>query len=229
LQLKPARFDYIAGEKNNLGFIAQDVQPVIPEAVVVANQTTGMLGLKTDFILPYLVGAIQEQQGQIDSLKLQLNRDGMLNATGTVDLAAPSPNFVQMIANALQSLGMVLQDGVANLKGVVASVITSDLITSKKSVTEQMCVKDSGNSDICLTGDQLKELIQRAGSSSTMIKTNPPAASDVSATTTEAISGAEQGDGVVASTTEEISQEQTAVILNQIAAESASSTEEVSQ
>jgi hypothetical protein len=68
LQLKPARFDYIVGEKNQLGFIAQDVQQVIPEAVVVTNPTTGMLGLKTDFMIPYLVGAIQEQQTQIENI-----------------------------------------------------------------------------------------------------------------------------------------------------------------
>ncbi|MFA5724998.1 MAG: tail fiber domain-containing protein [Candidatus Omnitrophota bacterium] len=69
MQLKPARFDYIKGEKNQLGFIAQDVQGVIPEAVIITDKKTGMLGLKRDFIIPYLVNAIKEQQGQIDALK----------------------------------------------------------------------------------------------------------------------------------------------------------------
>jgi hypothetical protein len=62
--LKPARFDYISGEKNQLGFIAQDVQNAIPEAVV-ADAETGMLGLKTEFMIPYLVKGMQEQQGVI--------------------------------------------------------------------------------------------------------------------------------------------------------------------
>ncbi|MFA5063472.1 MAG: tail fiber domain-containing protein, partial [Candidatus Omnitrophota bacterium] len=65
MQLKPARFDYIQGAKNQLGFIAQDVQQVIPEAVSIANPDTGMLGLKTDFIIPYLVNAIKEQENKI--------------------------------------------------------------------------------------------------------------------------------------------------------------------
>ncbi len=69
LQLKPARFDYITGDKNNLGFIAQDVQQVIPEAVVITNQSTGMLGLKTEFIIPYVAGAIQELSKRLIGLE----------------------------------------------------------------------------------------------------------------------------------------------------------------
>jgi hypothetical protein len=69
MQLKPAAFDYISGSKNNLGFIAQDVQEVIPEAVSVTNPETGMLGLKTDFIIPYLVNAIKELKTKNDSLE----------------------------------------------------------------------------------------------------------------------------------------------------------------
>jgi hypothetical protein len=73
LQLKPVKFDYINGEKNQLGFIAQDVQPVIPEAVVVTNKTTGMLGLKTDFIIPYLVQAIKEISATINTLTTRVD------------------------------------------------------------------------------------------------------------------------------------------------------------
>jgi hypothetical protein len=68
LQLNPVRFDYIRGQTNQLGFIAQDVQGIIPEAVTVADNQTGYLGLKTDFIIPYLVNAIKEQQKEIESL-----------------------------------------------------------------------------------------------------------------------------------------------------------------
>ena len=73
MQLKPAKFDYITGAKDNLGFIAQDVQAVIPEAVSITDPATGMLGLKTDFIVPYLVGAVQEQQTQITAVANQIS------------------------------------------------------------------------------------------------------------------------------------------------------------
>jgi hypothetical protein len=175
LQLKPARFDYIAGEKNNLGFIAQDVQPVIPEAVVVANQTTGMLGLKTDFILPYLVGAIQEQQGQIDNLKLQLDGNGLLNSTSTLAALQSNSGWLDAIKNAIVTL---FQSGIDGIKNFAA-----DKITSKQSVTDQLCVKDSGNNDICLTGDQLKDLIDKAGSSVTINQTFTSPVNDATTTT----------------------------------------------
>jgi hypothetical protein len=69
MALKPATFDYIDGVKNNIGWIAQDVKEVIPEAVSTISETNDQLTLKSDFIVPYLVAAIQEQQSQIEELK----------------------------------------------------------------------------------------------------------------------------------------------------------------
>lgn len=66
-QLKPARFDFIKGEKKQVGFIAQDVREVLPD--VVKEGTDGMLGMKTESLIPYLVKAMQEQQKEIDGLK----------------------------------------------------------------------------------------------------------------------------------------------------------------
>ena len=72
LKLKPAKFDYTSRVKNNIGFIAQDVQEIIPEAVTVVNDETGMLGMKSDFIIPQLVNAIKELKAQNDALELRL-------------------------------------------------------------------------------------------------------------------------------------------------------------
>ena len=69
LKMKPKHFDYIDGVKDNIGFIAQDIQEIIPQAVSISEESTGMLALKTDFIIPHLVKAIQEQQAQIEELK----------------------------------------------------------------------------------------------------------------------------------------------------------------
>jgi len=69
LKMKPKHFDYIDGQKDNLGFIAQDIEEIIPQAVSISNEETGMLALKTDFLVPYLVKAIQELQAQITELK----------------------------------------------------------------------------------------------------------------------------------------------------------------
>jgi len=77
LQLKPAKFDYIDGIKNNIGWIAQDVQEVIPEAVSTVHKDNDQLTLKTDFIVPYLVKAIQELKVENDTLKEILQRNNI--------------------------------------------------------------------------------------------------------------------------------------------------------
>ena len=40
---------------------------------IVTEGPDGMLGMKTDSIIPYLVKAIQEQQKEIEELKAKLN------------------------------------------------------------------------------------------------------------------------------------------------------------
>lgn len=68
LVLKPARFNLINGEKNQVGFVAQDVEGVIPEAVTL-DKDSKMLGLKTDFIVPYLVNSVKELHQLVQELK----------------------------------------------------------------------------------------------------------------------------------------------------------------
>jgi len=78
LALKPAKFDYIQGAKNNIGWIAQDVEEVIPEAITINTiDDKGHLGLKSDFIVPYLVKAMQEQNQIIQELNERLNKAGL--------------------------------------------------------------------------------------------------------------------------------------------------------
>lgn len=59
LALRPRRFDYINGEKNQIGFVAQEVEPILPELVQVVDEA-GHLGLRTTNLIPMLVQALQE-------------------------------------------------------------------------------------------------------------------------------------------------------------------------
>jgi hypothetical protein len=69
MNLKPVIFDYINGEKNTLGFIAQDVYEYIPEAISSTIDDNGneTMGLKMVSITSTLTKAIQEQQAIIES------------------------------------------------------------------------------------------------------------------------------------------------------------------
>lgn len=85
MALKPKRFDWLNGEGQNTkdvaGFIAQDVESVLPDLVSdyvykPADDSSDAIlkkSLKMGDMLPTLVKAIQEQQAIIDQLKARLD------------------------------------------------------------------------------------------------------------------------------------------------------------
>jgi hypothetical protein len=81
MALKPRRFDWINGDATDVaGFIAQEVEQVLPELVddyLYSHDEDGnniiKKSLKMGDILPTLVKAIQEQQAIIESLKARLD------------------------------------------------------------------------------------------------------------------------------------------------------------
>lgn len=73
MQLKPVSFEWIKGTpQTNLGFIAQDILKVVPEAIV-QPENNGTLGLKYSELIPVLTKAIQEQQAEIELLKKKID------------------------------------------------------------------------------------------------------------------------------------------------------------
>lgn len=60
----------MTGGVNNhqIGFLAQEVEKIIPEAVVTAD-SSGVKAMSYNYIIPYLVEAIKEQQQTIEQLK----------------------------------------------------------------------------------------------------------------------------------------------------------------
>ena len=72
--LKPVSYNWI-DDKNKtkeLGFIAQDIQNIIPEAVK-TDEHSDLLGLSYASFTPIIVKAIQEQQSQIKSQQQEIN------------------------------------------------------------------------------------------------------------------------------------------------------------
>ncbi len=70
LQLKPVNFQWIEGQEEDLGFIAQDVAEIIPEAVN-TNWNSDLL-FRYESLIPILTKAIQEQQALIKALEQRL-------------------------------------------------------------------------------------------------------------------------------------------------------------
>jgi hypothetical protein len=75
-KLQGVTFDWIQKEdqildiKEDIGFIAQDVQKVIPE--LVRENDDGMLSMRHQGVAPILLEAIKELKAEVDSLKEQL-------------------------------------------------------------------------------------------------------------------------------------------------------------
>jgi hypothetical protein len=63
----------IGGSVYNLGFLAQDIEKIIPEAVVAPKNDTETYGMKYTELIPVLVKAIQEQQKLIEELNRRIN------------------------------------------------------------------------------------------------------------------------------------------------------------
>jgi hypothetical protein len=69
-ELKHARIAMIA----SLGFIAQEVEKVLPEVVQTEKNAEGYKSVQYDKIVALLVEAIKDQQKQINSLKAELKK-----------------------------------------------------------------------------------------------------------------------------------------------------------
>ena len=72
LQLKPVNFQWIEGEEEDLGFIAQDVAEIIPEAVN-TNWNSDLL-FRYESLIPILTKAIQEQTIIIKQLEERIKK-----------------------------------------------------------------------------------------------------------------------------------------------------------
>jgi hypothetical protein len=74
LQINPVSFDYINkdkwGEQRNLGFIVEDMFPIIPE--VTGTMDNGDMYLDMVKLIPVLTKAIQEQQALIKALEQRI-------------------------------------------------------------------------------------------------------------------------------------------------------------
>ena len=71
MKLQPRRFDWLSGEATNVaGFVAQEVQEVLPDLVspFKHNEEETKLGLKMGDMIPTLVKAIQELKTINDTL-----------------------------------------------------------------------------------------------------------------------------------------------------------------
>ena len=73
MKLQPVEFDWKSNNKHDIGFIADSVEEVYPN-LVSKNQLGEIEGMNYSKMVSALVKSIQEQQGQIEELKGEINK-----------------------------------------------------------------------------------------------------------------------------------------------------------
>lgn len=73
LQLNPVSYNWISGSsgENKIGLIAQEVKQLIPE-VVTGDEQQEVLGMNYAELVPVLINAVKEQQGQINGIEAKI-------------------------------------------------------------------------------------------------------------------------------------------------------------
>jgi hypothetical protein len=141
MQLNPVSYNWKFQDDatiKTLGFLAQDVETILPG--LVSTDSNGLKSLNTIGMIPVLAKAIQEQQLQIDEIKLSSSSASISNAEWS----------------ALTSLVDTLKQVLADLQTQFKAWQTE--LTTKKIYTEQLCVGTATNS-ACLNTDQVKAIL----------------------------------------------------------------------
>ena len=90
-----------------IGFIAQEMESIVPEAVDVPKTAADHYGMKYNELIPVLTKAIQEQQAQIEQLTAA---NASLRAELKAELAGKaSASILSELQAALQSLRAQVQ------------------------------------------------------------------------------------------------------------------------
>ena len=80
-EIKPCRFTWKLGSQSDIGFIAQELKPVLPEAVdgdesdfrQEGDRFYGQMAVKHDKLIPVLTAALQEAIAKIEALETRLS------------------------------------------------------------------------------------------------------------------------------------------------------------
>jgi hypothetical protein len=194
MQLNPVNFNWINDPTNEglqFGFIAQQVQTVMPDATKPLNDGTGHIGLATDAILAATVNAVKE---------LNLNLDGIAG-TITPLTGSPADTFVKDFFNNLETkIGGWLADATNGISNIFAKEVD----------TSNLCVYDSTGAKTCISKSQLDALLTNipasdinVGNGSSNVGSSASNTSGTTATsTTDTTTGTITGAGDTTTTTD---------------------------
>ncbi len=137
LNLHPVSFNYKNNNKEDIGFIAEEVEKIEPRIVIYGPDGVTPFGLNYDRFTALLAGAVQELNLKVDAIS-------------TLDLEKPN------------SVGSLVKQFLADASNDIADLYAK-VIHSDKVETKSLCIGDDSGSQTCLSKaevDALKSLIQ---------------------------------------------------------------------
>jgi hypothetical protein len=144
MSLRPVLYNWnyeADGSVKNLGFIAQEVEALVPK--LISTDEEGMKSLNTIGMIPILTKAIQEMNLKITDLSVGVALLG--GNTGSSSNTLISVLFDPIITMFKDIYGAVWENGVLKIAQVISDKLT----------TKELCLED-----ICINKTQLKELLE---------------------------------------------------------------------
>ncbi len=155
MALNPITYTWISrsDESAHLGFLAQEVLAVLPEAVNIGDDQNQTLGINYNSIIPVMVKAMQEQQNEIDTLNVQVAAGSALS-TDLVVIENPEVDINTLVVRqAANFYGTITVIGEAGFESKV---------TFKQDIEVQGKIyagKDQAGTATILTGSTSTEVI----------------------------------------------------------------------
>jgi ethanolamine utilization microcompartment shell protein EutS len=144
LALNPVSFywkDESIDKEKHFGFIAQEIEEVLPE--LVRQDSQGKKLLNYNEFIPFLVQALKEQQKEIEELKLAINENGNLTQNGQELVNSQSVNsLIETIKQLLENLGLLLENGIAKVKEIITEKLTAEIVVTKEIKTERITTNE---------------------------------------------------------------------------------------
>jgi hypothetical protein len=161
LALRPVDYKYNDNDSLHNGLIAEEVYPLIPSAVVLDAEGLPY-ALDYNDILPVIIKGIQEQQVLLGDISL----DSTSGDNGLSTLV--SVIQTEIAHNPIVIIGDKIANGQKFLTDFVSARITAirgyfDEVFTKKVHTEELCVKKSDGSEVCVSGDEIQALLDQNG------------------------------------------------------------------
>ncbi|MFA6094931.1 MAG: tail fiber domain-containing protein [Candidatus Paceibacterota bacterium] len=136
--LQPRSYIMNGSGAQQIGFIAQEMEKIIPEVV---SGEEGHKGIAYGQLTAVAIQAIKELDIKVSNI------DELITNPSAHD------SFVSSLAIVFEKLGLRIQDGIGYMRALVV-----DSITSKEVITDKLCV-----GDVCITQEEFKIMIQNGG------------------------------------------------------------------